>query len=154
MCRKNGDKNYFTSSEGYYLTDCLPYLKKNSVPYYPSYENGGGLNALAKEWEILPDMPNGNGNIKKYSSKQMYRFVKLLTEKLTKEKRQVMSKISKKELLPLEQLSKEQSNDVTDDVPIPVTKDLLFEARVEFIDEVIKALEKYKDTLGGYVYGR
>ena len=87
MSKTKGSKNYFQNGTLYFLKDVIGYIRKfePALDMPQSWEHGGGLNDLARKFEIVPDYDNGikgKGHFTKYKYTTMYKFARLVIDYL------------------------------------------------------------------------
>lgn len=87
MSKTKGSKNYFQNGTLYFLKDVIGYIRKfePALDIPQSWEHGGGLNDLARKFEIVPDYDNGikgKGHFTKYKYTTMYKFARLVIDYL------------------------------------------------------------------------
>ena len=87
MSKTKGSKNYFQNGTLYFLKDVIGYIRKfePALDIPQSWEHGGGLNDLARKFEIVPDFDNGikgKGHFTKYKYTTMYKFARLVIDYL------------------------------------------------------------------------
>lgn len=114
MSKTKGSKNYFQNGTLYFLKDVIGYIRKfePALDIPQSWEHGGGLNDLARKFEIVPDYDNGikgKGHFTKYKYTTMYKFARLVIDYLKnttpKKPRLTPIEVANKEAKKQEQLA-------------------------------------------------